>query len=259
MTSATACHFFYCFAYKILTKFAVKDIIFTNKSYEKSFKSLYKPCKSAFNLRLVIFLEMMSIQDFANMQGVTYEAVRQQLKRYEKELDGHIHKVKRKFFLDEEAMDFLKDKRADNPLGQFQQDKSAEIEELKSQIARLLTVNGQLNQRIGELGERVAVLAEENAKVLMLEQSVQSKEDKIKQLEDTTAAQTAEIADFKALVADKDKSLEDGKKQLYDEQQAHYNTASELAETQKQLSEAQQVLDEFRNLPWYKKAFWKKK
>ena len=181
---------------------------------------------------------MMTIKEYAQNQGVTYEAIRKQLKRYASELDGHIHQIGRRQFLDDFAMDFINEKRNDSPIIQRQQDKDDEIKELNQQLAKALAENGRLNQIIGKQGEKIASLAEQNSKVLQLEQSVQSKNEKIKQLEDAAAAQTAEIADFKALVADKDKSLEDGKKQLQEEQQAHLNTASDLAETETKLSSA---------------------
>lgn len=44
---------------------------------------------------------MVSIRDYAKMNNVSYEAIRQQVKRYEDELNGHIIKQNRTQFLDD--------------------------------------------------------------------------------------------------------------------------------------------------------------
>ena len=51
---------------------------------------------------------LISIKDYAKNNRISYEAVRQQVKRYSAELAGHIVKDGRQQFLDEEAVLFLK-------------------------------------------------------------------------------------------------------------------------------------------------------
>lgn len=50
---------------------------------------------------------MKTLKEYANENHITYEAVRQQVKRYEKELSNHIKKIKRTKYLDEFAIEFL--------------------------------------------------------------------------------------------------------------------------------------------------------
>lgn len=59
---------------------------------------------------------MITIKDYAHSKGITYEAVRAQLHRYAKELDGLIVKQGRTQFLTDEAVAFLDAKRASNPV-----------------------------------------------------------------------------------------------------------------------------------------------
>ena len=54
---------------------------------------------------------MVSLKEYAKNKGVSYEAVRKQVNRYKDELKGHISKVNRTQYLDEEAVAFLDSKR----------------------------------------------------------------------------------------------------------------------------------------------------
>lgn len=58
---------------------------------------------------------MITIKDYAKESGVSYEAVRQRIKRYEKELEGHIHRQGRIQYLDDVAVAFLNEHRLLNP------------------------------------------------------------------------------------------------------------------------------------------------
>ena len=59
---------------------------------------------------------MVTIKEYAKNKGVSYEAVRKQLNRYSGELKGHITKVGRTQYLDDDAVQFLDSKRAENPI-----------------------------------------------------------------------------------------------------------------------------------------------
>lgn len=178
---------------------------------------------------------MITIKDFAKSQGVTYEAIRKQLKRYEKELTGHIHKVGRRQFLDEFAMDFLSEKRDDSPIIQRQQDKDEQIATLKLQIEQMLVENAKLNQKVADMAEAAA-------KTKLLEESVRSKDEQI-------ASQTAKIAEFEALTAQKDESLAELEKTLN-------LTGSELSEAKSALEyyENQSFIDRFLNRKYKKQG-----
>ena len=81
---------------------------------------------------------MISIKDYAAQNNVSYEAVRQQVNRYAAELDGHIIKVSRTKYLDDDAVAFLDEKRKVNPVVVIERSKDEELEQLKNENKMLL-------------------------------------------------------------------------------------------------------------------------
>lgn len=81
---------------------------------------------------------MLTIKDYAAQAGVSYEAVRQQIKRYSAELDGHIVKDGRTRCLDDYAQQFLDEKRKKNPIIIQQASKDDEIQALVQENKALL-------------------------------------------------------------------------------------------------------------------------
>ena len=57
---------------------------------------------------------MISLAEYAEQQHVSYEAVRQQVARYQNELDGHIVRQGRKRLLDDVAIEFLDSHRQES-------------------------------------------------------------------------------------------------------------------------------------------------
>lgn len=53
----------------------------------------------------------VSIKEYAESKGISYESVRRQIPKYEKELNGHIVKRNNTRYLDEYAVSFLNTKR----------------------------------------------------------------------------------------------------------------------------------------------------
>lgn len=74
---------------------------------------------------------MISMKDYAEQKNISYEAVRKSVARYKDELEGHIIKVDRTQFLDDEAVAFLDEKRQKSPVVIIQQSKDDEIEQLR--------------------------------------------------------------------------------------------------------------------------------
>ena len=81
---------------------------------------------------------MISIKDYAAQNNVSYEAVRQQVNRYAAGLDGHIIKVSRTKYLDDDAVAFLDEKRKVNPVVVIERSKDEELEQLKNENKMLL-------------------------------------------------------------------------------------------------------------------------
>ena len=77
---------------------------------------------------------MISIKDYAKETGVSYEAVRQRIKRYEADLDGHIHRQGRVQFLDDVAVAFLNEHRLQNPTVVYDRAAGEEFRELKAEL-----------------------------------------------------------------------------------------------------------------------------
>lgn len=96
---------------------------------------------------------MISMKDYAKANGITYEAVRAQVKRYREQLDDHIIQDGRTQYLDDIAVAFLDDKRQKNPVVVYQQGKDETIEELQKEVTRLLLKQEKLRDKLDELTE----------------------------------------------------------------------------------------------------------
>lgn len=132
---------------------------------------------------------MVSIQEYADKQKVSYEAIRKQLKRYSKELEGHITKQNRKQYIDEFAEKFLNEKRQQSPIIIVEKAKTEELAEAKEQIesmkATIMELQAQLNaskDKIMELQDEKMGLIEERGKNQLL---LELKEQSDKELQDT--------------------------------------------------------------------------
>lgn len=84
---------------------------------------------------------VMSIKDYAKARNISYEAARQQVKRYAEELDGHITKQNRTQYLDDFAVELLDEHRQQNPVVVINQDRDEALEQLRAE-------NKALTQRV---------------------------------------------------------------------------------------------------------------
>lgn len=110
---------------------------------------------------------MVSIRKYAAQKGVSYEAVRKQVNRYKKELEGHITKVSRTQYLDDEAVAFLDGKRQENPVILLQVDKDEEIQRLHDENKALLLKVAELQDAL--LKEKDTVKELQTEKIALLE------------------------------------------------------------------------------------------
>ena len=78
---------------------------------------------------------MKTLREYASHVGVSYEAVRKQLKRYAPELEGHIKKERGVQYLDDFAIDFLTEKRNAQPVVIVNKDQAERIIELEKNLA----------------------------------------------------------------------------------------------------------------------------
>lgn len=97
---------------------------------------------------------MTSIKDFARDCGVSYEAVRKQIKRYEKELEGHIHRQGRTQYLDDVAVAFLSEHRYKPEMVLYEGGADdRRVQELQEEVNRLREKAETQAERIFELAE----------------------------------------------------------------------------------------------------------
>lgn len=110
------------------------------------------------NKRFVKGKAMITLRDYAKQKGITYEAVRRQVNRYNPELTGHISIRNRTQYLDDWAVEFLSERRRQSPIVIVNEDRQEEIEQLKQQVA-------ELQEKLSKATEQA--MASEKASVAM--------------------------------------------------------------------------------------------
>lgn len=116
---------------------------------------------------------MISLKDYAKSKNVSYEAIRKQVSRYKVELEGHITKQNRTQYLDDEAVAFLDQKRAENPIVIIESGKEEEIERLTAENKALLLKVAELQDKL--LQEKDMVKQLQTEKIELLEQKTEPK------------------------------------------------------------------------------------
>lgn len=152
-------------------------------------------------------MEFVTIRDFANSQGISYEAVRKQLKKYADELDEHISVKGRTKYLDTYAVDFLSKKRRESPVILLQQDAISERERLKEEADRLKNALLEAQQKIIELQEDNKKMIGTQAKYEALEQSRADDEAKMQR-------QEKELSEAKIELSQKQSELQAAQKEI---------------------------------------------
>lgn len=109
---------------------------------------------------------MITLREYAKNKGISYEAVRKQVVRYRLELEGHISKIKKTQYLDEEAVLFLDSKRQENPIIIQQTDISEEMERLKNENKALLLKVASLQDELLKEKDQVKILQLEKIELL---------------------------------------------------------------------------------------------
>lgn len=138
---------------------------------------------------------MITIKDYAKQKGVSYEAIRKQIKRYEDELEGHLVKQNRFLMLDDEAVQFLDSKRSENPVIVYEQNKDEELEQLRHENKVLLIQMNTVQDQLGKVQQKL--IAEMNTTKLLTQEKVQyleykaQAEQKELQLQDLAKARDA--------------------------------------------------------------------
>ena len=131
---------------------------------------------------------MVSIKDYAKSKGVSYEAVRKQVSRYSEELKGHISVKNRTKYLDDDAVAFLDQKRAENPIIIMESNKDDELQRLKEENDllknQLLEFQNKHIKYREEIDEKLHLIAQAEAQKNLLEDKQRQLEEKNKQIEE---------------------------------------------------------------------------
>ena len=136
-------------------------------------------------------MKIISLKDYAKHNNISYEAVRKQVARYKKDLEGHIIKDNRTQFLDEEAVAFLDARREKSPVVIIQQDKDDRIKGLEEENKTLL--------------QRVAMLQDDllKSKELQIQLQAETAEQRLLAERTTAAEERAAVAEHKAAEAER--------------------------------------------------------
>ena len=93
-------------------------------------------------------MELMTLKQYADSKGISYEAVRKQVNRYQEELKGHIVVKNRTQYIDQWAVDFLSERRRESPIVLVTEDQKEQIAQMTEQIetlkAQLLAAQNEL-------------------------------------------------------------------------------------------------------------------
>lgn len=136
-------------------------------------------------------MELVTIKQFADSQGITYEAVRRQVARYSEELSDHIIRQNRTQYLDEKAVEFLKERRRESPIVLQTIDQGEEIGRLQDQVeslkAQLVTAQNKLleaQERVISLQDEAQKALEDRARYTALLEDHETQKKKLQETED---------------------------------------------------------------------------
>ena len=166
---------------------------------------------------------MITVKEFAKKQHRTVQAVYQSIDRYKMQLDGHIQKIGRTSYLDDEAVAFLESKREQNPVVIYQQDKDEELELLRKNADVMKAKIAELQEKINKSQEDYIALQAENAKLLALPAETEKK----------LAVAEIELKNAIEKIGEREKEIAEQKGEI-EARAAQLKTALEDAERQKQ-------------------------
>lgn len=136
---------------------------------------------------------VITLREYAENNGISYEAVRRQVIRHKKELGKHLTKEKGTQYLDETAQAILDKHRSSNPTVIMERRIDNDYRELSQQImqkdAQIQALQAQLLQAQAEATK----LIEYKTKVELLAESRDELKDRNKQLEDDNRELTSKL------------------------------------------------------------------
>ena len=114
----------------------------------------------------------VTLKDYAESRGISYEAVRKQVSRHREALDGHITKRGKTQLLDDEGVAYLDEHRSDKVI-MMQPVVNEDVRRLEAENKALLVKVAQLQEVIIQKGDQLLQIQREKheleAKVTLLE------------------------------------------------------------------------------------------
>lgn len=168
---------------------------------------------------------MITIKDYAKGRGISYEAARQQISRYlDRDVDGfllsdHISKVDRTQYLDDEAVAFLDNRRAKNPVIVQQEERDETIDRLRQRVDDLQT-------RLLAAQDEYRGLLEEKHALEMREQALIADKQQIDALQAGREAAEKQAEE----AAERERVAEEVRKKAEEEAEEAKRTAAEQEE-----------------------------
>lgn len=168
-------------------------------------------------------MDLVTIKQYAEDQGISYEAVRKQVVRYSDELSGHIVKRDRRQFLDQWAVDFLTEKRRQSPVVVVSMDRSEENERLREEIdslrVKLMTAQNELlseKDRVIQLQDEAKKMIEDQSRYTALLEDNKAKEEKLREAENREADLSRQIETIQTEAEDLRRQAEENQKTIED-------------------------------------------
>lgn len=116
---------------------------------------------------------MKTVKEYAEIKGVSHQAVYKMLQVHKDELEDYIIKRGRTRFLTDEAIDILEKYRESNPVIVEQVHSREQIEELENNIKRLLAENAAIANKLSEAlewkAEKAVEIAQNEANLKLLD------------------------------------------------------------------------------------------
>ena len=180
-------------------------------------------------------MDLMTLKQFADDQGISYEAVRRAVKRHGDKLNGHIIENDGVRYLDEEAVKILKERRRESPIVVQTMDQGEEIRELTAQIESL------------------------RAQLMQAQNELLSSKDRIIALQDEVKAGIEDKTKYQLLLTDNEeqkRKLRDAEADLDQEREMRQYLQRKNEEQGKQIEELRKEADSFEK-SWF--GFYRKR
>ena len=180
-------------------------------------------------------MDLMTLKQFAEDQGISYEAVRRAVKRHGDKLNGHIIENDGVRYLDEEAVKILKERRRESPIVVQTMDQGEEIRELTAQIESL------------------------RAQLMQAQNELLSSKDRIIALQDEVKAGIEDKTKYQLLLTDNEeqkRKLRDAEADLDSEKEMRQYLQRQNEEQGKQIEELRKEADSYEK-SWF--GFYRKR